>query len=156
MPWSATRRKPQSYTHFNDQHPAIKLELEKCQEKSTTSLCLFDLSVKIKADGEATFDFYTKAAKSEIFLHKQSALPWSQKTAAIRNELKRIETRSGTNTTSNKAAFEEKLRSNGYHEDDSKACSRTRRRKPNRSQGRGAVHYIHLPFLGESANRVRS
>ena len=64
----------------------MKFELEKCQEEeSTTSLCLFDLSVQIKADGEATFDFYTKAAKSGIFLHKQSALPWSHPKRAQAN-----------------------------------------------------------------------
>ena len=58
------------------------------------------------------------------------------------------------NVASNKAAFEEKLRSNGYSEDDIKACSRERRR-PNRRRERstGTVHYMHLPFLGEGAER---
>ena len=124
------------------------------QEDDTSSLSLLDLTVRIKANGEPAFDFYTKAAKSkknEIFLHKQSALPWSQKTAAIRNELKRIETRSGTNASSNKAAFVKKLHSNGYQEEDIKACTRSRRHRPNRSRTGEAVHYIHLPFLGESA-----
>ena len=71
--------------------------METCHQDDDdmSSLSLLHLTVRIKTNFEAAFDLYTKAAKTEIFLHKQSALPWSQKTAAIRNELNRIEVRSG-------------------------------------------------------------
>ena len=83
---------------FNAQHPDIKFELEECdREDDATSLSLLDLTVAITPTGEASFNFYTKKAKSEIFIHKESAIPRIQKTAAIRNETKRIEARSGSN-----------------------------------------------------------
>ena len=61
---------------FNSQHPAIKFELEECEheEGEATSLSLLDLTVAIYPTGE-TFNFYRKAAKSNIFIHKESALP---------------------------------------------------------------------------------
>jgi hypothetical protein len=139
---------------FNDQHPSIKFELEMCaRENNATSLSLLDLTVRLREDGEATFDFYTKEAKKEIFVHRQSALPWSQKTAAIRNEIKRIETRSDANRSSNKAAFEAKLRSNGYNEDDIRSCSRASRGGRSSGRERGPAYYINLPFFGENAER---
>ena len=70
--------------------------------------------MRIASDGEASFDFYAKEAKSDIFMHKESALPWRQKAAAIRNEQHRVASRSSTNEPRNQAALREKLRANGY------------------------------------------
>jgi hypothetical protein len=139
------------HTLFNSQHPSIKFELETCkQEGRTTSLSLLDLTVRVNEGGRASFDFYTKDAKSKIFLHKESALPWNQKAAAIRNEVRRIEARSDrANVNFNRAAFKEKLRSNGYNDRDLEETL-SRRRKPKRTS-QGPVYYINLPFLGESA-----
>ena len=136
---------------FNEQHPSIQYELETCKEENDgTCLSLLDLTVRVSAGGEASFDFYTKAARSDVFLHGQSALPWSQKAAAIRNEARRIEARSDTNADANRTTFERKLRSNGYSERDIEACRRSRRRRvPEEMQG--PVHHLNLPFLGDSA-----
>ena len=106
--------------------------------------------------GEASFDFFTKKAKSEIVIHKESALPWTQKTAAIRNEMKRIETRSGASRERNLATFERKLQGNGYSSDDIQRARPPRRRSATRTQPSGPVYYIDLPYLGEGAeHRLR-
>ena len=126
--------------------------METCkEEEDTTCLSLLDLTVRIHADGETSFDFYTKEAKTGVFLHRESALPWRQKAATIRNEVKRIEARSEeANVELNKAAFKEKLKSNGYTNSDLRLTHpASRRRRHNRREG--AVYYIDLPFLGESA-----
>jgi hypothetical protein len=143
---------------LNSQHPQINFELENCTLVGrTTRLSLLDLTVSIDTGGEAHFDFYTKGAKSEVFTHRDSALPWSQKAATIRNEQRRITARSGENDDNNQAAFQEKLRANGYTlEDLRRVNSTTRRRRPNRTRPAGTIHYISLPFLGEKAeNKIR-
>lgn len=144
---------------FNRQHPAIKYELEDCtRNQDTTSLSLLDLTINVNQNGEASFDFYTKPARSSIFVHKDAALPWRQKAAAIRNERQRIEARCNRSSReTNKTAFEEKLRANGYTANDlgrTNPTGRRRRRRPDTT--RGGVHYIDLPFLGEAAeHRIR-
>ena len=140
---------------LNSQHPSINFELENCRrDRDTTSLSLLDLTVNISADGEATFDFFRKEARSEVFMHRDSALPWSQKAATIRNEQRRIATRSSGNEETNQAAFTRRLRANGYTTEDLRRINPAiRRPRPNRTRPGGTVHYIDLPFLGESAER---
>lgn len=119
-----------------------------------TSLSLLDLNIRISNRGKATFNFYTKEAKSSVFMHKESALPWRQKEAAIHNEQKRIERRSdGEDRETNRAAFETKLRENGYSESDLQRLKRTNRgRRPSRAR-QDRVHYIDLPYFGDKAER---
>ena len=52
------------------------------QDHSTTSLSLLDLTIRIDpaSDPHRSFDFYTKDTKQDVFLHRDSALPWAQKT----------------------------------------------------------------------------
>ena len=140
---------------LNEQHPAINFELEECTSSGgTTSLSLLDLNIRINDTGEVAFNFYTKEAKSSIFMHKESALPWQQKAAAIQNETKRIEARSeGEDRTRNEAAFEAKLRENGYNESDIQLLKSTSRRRRLNRVCQGPVHYIDLPYVGEKAER---
>ena len=146
---------------FNRQHPAIKYELEDCtRDQDTTSLSLLDLTIQVSRDGEASFDFYTKPARSSIFVHKDAALPWRQKAAAIRNERQRIEARCNhLSKERNTAALEEKLKANGYTANDLQRANltgRRRRRTQRTTHGAEAIHYIDLPFLGEGAeHRIR-
>ena len=135
---------------LNTQHPNIRFELENCtSDRDTSSLSLLDLNVRIDATGEVDFLFYTKEARSSVFLHKESALPWSQKAATIRNEHRRIAARGGEN---NEGAFTRKLFENGYAAADLRRLNPSRRRRPNTRPG-GTIHYIDLPFLGERAER---
>ena len=138
---------------FNRQHPAIAFDLENCRlEGDATSLSLLDLTVRINPSGEASFVFFTKDAKSDIFVHKESAHSWSQKTAAIRNEARRIEARSGGDDRErNIAAFERKLQHNGYSQEDIRRAQPPSRRRPPRTRLGGTPYYIDLPYLGESA-----
>ena len=137
---------------FNEQHPRIRFQLENCNtEGDTTSLSLLDFTVSIGASGEVDFDFYTKEAKTSVFLHKESALPWAQKVATIRNEQRRIAARGG-DSVPNREAFRNKLRENGYTAGDLARINASSRRRPN-AHPEGTVHYIDLPFLGESAER---
>ena len=141
---------------LNGQHPSIKFQLENCEpDQDATSLSLLDLTVRISASGETSFNFYTKKAKSNIFMHKESALPWSQKAAAIRNEQKRIASRSGGEDRQiNQVAFLEKLQANGYRDEDiSRVNPARRRRRRNRAHQDGTTHYIDLPFLGDGTER---
>ena len=86
-------------------------------------------------------------------MHRESALPWRQKAATIRNERRRIEARSEAhNSEANQAAFEDKLHANGYTMGDiSQAANSTRRRRRGRRLQDTTPHYIDLPFLGEAA-----
>jgi hypothetical protein len=138
---------------FNTQHPAIRYELENCQrDRNDSSLDLLDLTVRINSSGQVFFDFYTKPAKSSVFMHRDSALPWSQKTAAINNEKRRIGARSERqNEAANAAAFNEKLRANGYTDHDLQQLNSTTRRRRRGRTLRGQPHYIDLPYLGEGA-----
>jgi len=144
---------------FNSQHPAIKFELEECtqaEDATSTTLSLLDLTVTINSTGEASYDFYTKSAKSDIFIHKDSSLPWNQKTAAIRNEAKRIEARSGNNRARNLATFERKLQHNGYSCEDIQRA-RPSRNSTTRTRPSGRIFYLDLPYLGEGTeHKVRS
>ena len=141
---------------LNAQHPRIRFELEDCsRDEGTTSLSLLDLTVRIDASGETTFDFYTKKAKSEVFMHRDSALLWSQKAATIRNEQRRIAARSNRESELyNQAALRTKLKANGYTAEDLRRLNPTNRRRPDRAHLEGRVHhYLDLPFLGENAER---
>ena len=142
---------------FNSQHPRLKFDLENCERdgvSNTTKLSLLDVTISINSEGVTSFDFYTKGAKSEVFMHKDSALPWSQKAATIHNEQRRIAARSSAGGETNLAAFEEKLRANGYTTKDLRRVNpANRRRAHSRARPEGAIHYIDLPFLGESAER---
>ena len=141
---------------FNRQHPSIRLQLEDCQrDGDATSLSLLDLTVRIGAEGDASFNFYEKDARSGIFLHRDSALPWHQKAATIRNERHRIAVRSGENRLRNEATLEDKLRHNGYSNEDLRRIDPSRRRPPNRTPP-GQIFYLDLPFLGEATeHRIR-
>ena len=141
---------------LNGQHPSIRFDLEDCQQdQGATSLSLLDLTVHIDSSGEASFDFYAKEARSSVFLHRDSALPWNQKAATIRNERKRIAARSSVNNEANQRAFEEKLHTNGYTTGDLRRVQPTNRgrRRPHGARPEDAIHYIDLPFLGENAER---
>ena len=60
---------------LNGQHSAIRFELEGCTEDGdSTSLSLLDLTIRFNRAAEAAFDFYTKEAKSSIFMHRESVL----------------------------------------------------------------------------------
>ena len=134
---------------LNSQHPAIKFELEECkqaEDSTSTTLSLLDLTVTINSTGEASFDFYTKSAKSDIFIHKDSSVPWNQKRAAIRNEAKHIEARSGDNKERNLANFEGKLRQNGYSSGDIERA-RSSGRPTSRTRPNGKMFYLDLPYL---------
>ena len=70
----------------------------------------------------------------------------------MRNQRRRIEARS--NEESVTTAFNVKLRSNGYTTEDLQRLGPARRRRgPRRPRLEGPVHYLDLPFLGESAER---
>ena len=140
---------------LDSQHRNIKFELENCRyEDQSTALSLLDLTININTEGEVSFDFYAKEARTSIFMHKDSALPWSQKAATIRNEEKRIAARSDHTNEANQAAFRERLRANGYTTEDLRRCSTTiRRRRHHTARPEGSIHYIDLPFLGENAER---
>ena len=87
-------------------------------------------------------------------MHKDSALPWSQKAATIRNERRRIAARSCENIDANQATFDRKLKANGYTAEDLRRVSpATHRRRLNRTRQEGTVQYIDLPFLGKRAER---
>ena len=88
-----------------------------------------------------------KKAKTNIFMHKDSALPWSQKSATIRNEQRRIAVRSSESEEANQAAFIEKLRTNSYTTKDLRRVNPANpRRRRDRPPPEGTVHYIDLPF----------
>ena len=143
---------------FNMQHPAIKYELEQCtRDPDSTRLSLLDVTVNIDRCGRASFDFYTKQARSSVFMHKDTALPWSQKTAAIRNELGRIDARSEEgNREANRIAFEMKLKANGYTARDIAQATRAARGRRRRSGNEELpVFYIDLPFMGGAEHRIR-
>jgi hypothetical protein len=140
---------------LNSQHPAIQFELEHCShDQGATSLSLLDLTVNIEANGEPSFNFYVKKAKTNVFMHRDSALPWSQKAATIRSEQRRIASRSSGESRANQASFLDKLRANGYTRTDLQRVQPTsRRRRPSRTPPEGKAHYIDLPFLGDTAER---
>ena len=137
---------------FNSQHPQIRFQLENCRWDGDSSiLSLLDFTTRIHASGEVEFNFFTKEAKSSVFLHRESALPWAQKVATIRNEKTRIAARGGDND-SNRTAFLGKLRENGYTTSDLGRINASSRRRT-RARPEGPIHYINLPFLGEGPER---
>ena len=139
---------------LNSQHPNIKFELESCKsDGSKTTLSLLDLTISINAGGEASFDFYAKEASSEIFMHRDSALPGRQKAATICNEQGRIASQSSETNELNQAAFKRRLRANGYNTEDLRRINPATRRRRSRANPEDKVHYIDLPFLGENAER---
>jgi hypothetical protein len=140
---------------LNAQHPSIRFDLEHCERHhGTTSLSLLDLTIRVDGEGQASFDFYAKEAKRGLFIHKDSALPWSQKAAAVRNERRRIAHRSSDTAGINLAAFNGRLRSSGYTSRDLQRLEPTHRRRARRTdRPENAARYIDLPFLGEGAER---
>jgi hypothetical protein len=142
-------------SHLNNQHPSIKFELDSCRhERGTTILSLLDLTVNIKQNGEVSFDFFTKKARTSVFMHRHSALPWNQKVSTIYNERKRIEARSTNTNSENQASFTEKLHKNGYTDTD---IARTHRRNDiNQRRANTRPYYIDLPFWGDGVeHRIR-
>ena len=88
-------------------------------------------------------------------MHRDSALPWSQKTATIKNERKRIEVRSSDHNRNkmHQAAFTNKLLDNGYSKGDIQRIDQAGRRRRGVPRPEGKTFYIDLPFLGEGAER---
>ena len=131
---------------LNSQNPNIHIELKNYRrDYGTTSLSLLDLTIRID------FDFYAKEAKTTVFLHKESYLPWRQKAAAIRNEQHRITDRNSDNELRNQAALRERLRINSYTAQDLHRVNlSSRRRRSTRTHPENGVHYLDLRYLGEA------
>ena len=135
---------------LNGQHPSIRFALEQCKRQdTTTSLSLLDLTIHIDANGEVSFDFYEKEAKSDLFVHRDSALPWPQKAATVRNERRRIAERSSRTNEANQAAFNERLLASGYTESDLQRADTPIRRRRRRTDRESPIFYLDLPFLGD-------
>ena len=140
---------------LNNQHPAIKFELELPTNESGNSLSLLDFTVRIQPN-EAQglyFDFYRKTARKDIFVHSDSALPSHSKLAIARNERRRIHERCSEEGTRDRhdSRFNETLQRHGYSEEFIRHSRTLHRPSTQRQQQRdqGPIFYLEVPYLGD-------
>ena len=142
---------------FFQQHVNISFELElPTAVENGFKLNLLDLGVTISSDGNVSFEFYRKGARSNVFVHYASHLPKAQKKAIVHNEEQRIQARctDSNNASAQLAAFDQRLEANGYPNN-----FRTQRRSTHISSGQAnllPIFYLEMPFLGDKQeNKVK-
>lgn len=146
---------------LNQENSAIKFTLERpTQDGGALSLSLLDLAITIDEEGSTSYEFYSKAARSDLLMHRDSALPWNQKAATFCNEAKRVAERctSGARQAAHRAALESRMRRNGYSTGDLRRMESTGRRRRTRTSSdiQGPFFYLDFPYLGDAVEqRVR-
>ena len=151
--------KDQQHAHeifeaFSSAHPALKFEMEQAQNGT---LNLLDISVSISG-GHVKIGFYQKAARSDIFVHKASALPMNTKKSIILNERKRIQDRSRNDNDDVKRdlmdKLDAKLRRNGYKQREiTETTTRRYRKHENQSQQACQTRkpfFFSAPFVNDA------
>jgi hypothetical protein len=115
-------------------------------------ISLLDITVAF-TDDRVSFEFYRKPSRSDIFLHRDSALPIVLKQNVIRQEWKRILDRVDDPTLidSHKNRFRRQLLMNGYSHLPS--LSQTRRNNIDRTD-RANIRkfFLSIPFFNDSIN----
>jgi hypothetical protein len=113
-------------------------------------LSLLDMTIIMRQHQPPTFEHYKKAAKKDVFVHYNSALPEAMKMNIIRNERSRISERCTTTTTRvrHNKQFDNLLVSNGYPKsfiDKSYKCKRQSIGSPQNE--------FRIPFVGDEFSR---
>lgn len=139
---------------LNGQDTNIVFEIE--HPNTNNELCLLDFTIRIDHNGKEIFSFYRKAARSDIFVNRDSGLPQTTKHQVIRNELLRIRERCSQMEISTKevSKFRKRLGRNGYKEDEVKklinpARSKRNRRKPNQRDDKKHRYFLKVPFIND-------
>ena len=140
------------YRRINNIDPSIKFEIE--HPDDTGKLNLLDFSIRINNEGKAEYNFYKKAALSDIFMHYESALPITTKEHVITNEYRRIAFRC-SNADSKKQGrnqFTEKLKINKYPESIIKKCYNKSRKYTQHQTAPPNIYYFNFPYLSDKTN----
>ena len=87
------------FNKFNQQHSDIKFTNE--YPSSNNELSLLDFKVMF-ADHKATFNYYQKDTKKNLFPHFRSVVPQSQKTEYVTNEYQRMTSECSTQSDKRK------------------------------------------------------
>ena len=139
------------FKKFNEHTPEIQFEIEHPEEKDgIRSLALLDFELRLGEDSKASFSFYKKAAKRDIFPHFSSAMPLTTKNASILNEVKRISERctDEQDRAAKLSDFQKVLNNRGYPKDTvdrARRRGRHRDRKPRESQV-----FFQMPFFNDA------
>jgi hypothetical protein len=134
---------------FNKVHPELKFEIE---HPINGKLGLLDFSVEI-INGKACFKPFAKAARSDIFVSGDSAIPNTQKVAIVKNEWERIRKRCSSNSEikKEKSRFIFKLQRNGHKNLPYLNVKNfiPREKVTNQSE---RIFYLSIPFLSDAVN----
>jgi hypothetical protein len=134
-------------TIFNSINENIKFEIE--FPSANNSLSLLDFKVTIGSEGEASFEFYKKAARSSIFMNGKTALPTTTKDHVIQNEKQRIIERCTSTETANEQLkkFHEILKVNEHQANNIRL--RPQRRRQTRREINENTFFLPLPFIND-------
>jgi hypothetical protein len=112
-------------------------------------LSLLDFNVTIGTDGEASFEFYKKTARSSIFMNGETALPTTTKQNVIQNEKRRIVERctSTEKATEHLKKFHEILKMNDHNINNMGLRPKERRQRSREINNN--THFLRLPFIND-------
>ena len=141
---------------LNNQHPNIKFEIE--LPTNNNELSLLDFTVKITSQGGASFEFYKKPARKNIFVNYKSSLPENAKLSFIRNEYKRIQNRCSSEELSHKNTkeFDRVLQLNGYPTEVIKKAKTERTKKKEHSIRKNSKDEhlnFKFPYISDNIDR---
>jgi len=143
------------FEKFNNSHSALKFEIEKSKHQN---LALLDFQVNFQGN-TPTFSFFQKAAKKNVFVHRRSALPSTQKTNIIVNEIRRITERCSVSTEQQKAqqTFAKQLNERGYNthtiEQAVRKSQRPKRSHNDLTDTTGTRHWFWFPYINDQIDR---
>ena len=136
---------------FNAAADGVRFELE-CPGRNSLSLLDFTVTVEATSQGhKASFQFFRKAARSDVFLHYQAAIPASTRMAAIRNERQRIADRNTCPAANEceQTKLDSRLIANGYPSAYiSQSRTQARRRRPRRDNNSQPLH-LSIPYIDD-------
>ena len=138
---------------FNQADPNIKFESE--HPRADGSISLLDFNVRIE-NSRASFDYYQKKARSDVFVNYHSAIPMQQKLSVIHNERKRIEDRcsSAQAAVDHIRAFEDRLRRNDYPERVVLQTRQHARRRNHTMRAGSSQHNRPIEATGNDSNML--
>jgi hypothetical protein len=118
-----------------------------------SKLALLDMIVTTSQEETPTFEFFKKATKKDIFVHRQSALPLAMKKNNITNERERISQRFSSSELSekHKKIFYSVLSKNGYSRG---LMDQTKRNRPrvNSKSPPDRYFYMNISFKSDDVN----
>ena len=148
------------HSQLNNSNQNIQFEIEHVSDNN--QLNLLEIKVTVHDEDNVSFEPYKKAAKRDVFLNFNSALPMMTKINIVKNERNRILTRCSNPTMriEHNEQFNNLLLRNGYPRNYINRTYSTQDARHRRQQGyqenmitQQKVFHVKMPFINDRVDR---